>query len=78
MAQQPCRTPRTVIVTADDLGYAPERDVGIVEAFEHGCVTQASVRRSEQQARLTPQQHDRLTHRWQPTLLSAACDRSVG
>lgn len=32
-----------LIVTADDLGIAPERDEGIFEAFEHGVVTSASL-----------------------------------
>ena len=32
-----------LIVTADDLGIAPERDEGIFEAFEHGIVTSASL-----------------------------------
>jgi len=32
-----------LIVTADDLGIAPERDQGIFEAFEHGIVTSASL-----------------------------------
>lgn len=32
-----------LIVTADDMGIAPERDEGIFEAFEHGVVTSASL-----------------------------------
>jgi hypothetical protein len=34
---------RVLLVTADDLGYAPERDAGIIRGFEHGVITQASV-----------------------------------
>jgi hypothetical protein len=36
---------RVLLVTADDLGYAPERDAGIIHGFEHGAISQASVRR---------------------------------
>jgi len=32
-----------LIVTADDLGIAPERDEGIFAAFQHGIVTNASL-----------------------------------
>lgn len=32
-----------LIVTADDLGIAPERDLGIFAAYEHGIVTNASL-----------------------------------
>ena len=37
------RPRRVLLVTADDLGYAPERDAGIIHGFEHGVITQASV-----------------------------------
>mmetsp|Transcript_7245 Transcript_7245/g.13740 ORF Transcript_7245/g.13740 Transcript_7245/m.13740 type:complete len:338 (+) Transcript_7245:2-1015(+) len=32
-----------LVVTADDLGYATERDQGIIQAFENGIVTAASL-----------------------------------
>ena len=31
------------IVTADDLGYSPERDRGIIDAYNKGIVTRASL-----------------------------------
>jgi len=34
---------RFLIVTADDLGYAPERDAGIIKGYEEGIITQASL-----------------------------------
>lgn len=37
-------TRRVLLVTADDLGYAPERDAGIIRGFEQGAISQASVR----------------------------------
>lgn len=42
------------MVTADDLGYAPERDAGILHGFEHGCISQASVNEHTEQARIEP------------------------
>ena len=38
---------RMLLVTADDLGYAPERDAGIIYGFEHGAISQASVRHKQ-------------------------------
>lgn len=35
---------RDVVVVADDMGYAHERDEGIVHAYQHGIITQSSVR----------------------------------
>lgn len=35
--------PSQLVVTVDDLGYATERDKGIIEAFEEGIVSQASL-----------------------------------
>ena len=32
-----------LIVTADDFGYATERDKGIIEAFNNGIITRASL-----------------------------------
>ena len=32
-----------MVVTADDFGYCPRRDEGIVEAFQAGAVTSVSL-----------------------------------
>ena len=36
-------THKYLIVTADDFGYALERDRGIIEAFKNGIITRASL-----------------------------------
>jgi hypothetical protein len=49
-AAHPAAAHRVLLVTADDLGYAPERDLGIVRGFETGIITQASVSRMHSRA----------------------------